>query len=56
MVMHRSKNDRGMDLESIPGNNMDDDKAGVADGNRAVVGARQSGLNLSMNGGQYEWK
>lgn len=35
---------------------MDDDKAGITGGNYAVVGARQSGLNLSMNGGQYEWK
>lgn len=35
---------------------MDDDKAGIAGGNHAVVGARQSGLNLSMNGGRCEWK
>lgn len=33
---------------------MDGNKAGIAGGNHAVVGARQSGLNLSINGGQCE--
>lgn len=33
---------------------MDGDKAGTTGGNHAVVGARQSGPNLSL--GQYKWR
>lgn len=40
--------------ETYPGNITDDDKAVITGRNQAVVGARQSGPNLSFR--QCEWR